>query len=61
MAPNCAPGLHRHPPMLRACEGCGRRVCGTEDRLFTSSGAVPICVACWAKWRDSGYSRTVRS
>lgn len=47
--------------LLKDCAGCHRRICGPDDQLHTSSGAVAICPGCWQKWRDSGYARTVRS
>lgn len=55
----CPAGLHRHAPIPQACEGCGRRVCGPDDVLHTSSGSVRICPTCWDRWRGSGYRSTV--
>lgn len=58
----CQPEAHTHPPMLRECLGCGRRVCRPDvDYVATTTGPWFICPGCYEKHRSGWVSSGARA
>lgn len=53
-------GNDARTPTLQACEGCGRRVCGPDDAIKTTTRRYFVCGTCYptlvSGWRRGGRS-----